>query len=164
VLLDNFAETLRVTRQFLCLDVLRFDHSDEDLREFKSDQCAVIIAVLLIFFVVRRSEGDVQDSRRESRIENASFLAELVELRLADIWRATTLGYDLYKDLFQEYEMSLDDRLAAFQVSFILDEFVYLPIPEIVIQAALNGLRGILLPVTEYRVFLTKIFRHELFF
>ena len=100
MLLNNPLKACCNTSLLLSVDVFRSNHSDKNFEKLKSNECTVIVTILILFLVVCCRKSNFKDSGCQSLIEQLCLLAELHKLELADIWWRATFGYDLKEHVF----------------------------------------------------------------
>jgi len=150
MLLDDPFEALAPRYLLLCLNVLGSHHANEDLEEFEANQGAVIIAVLIIFFIVCGCKSDVQDLRSKSLIVELCLRAEMMELRLANVGWITAFCNDLQKYFFEVMEVPFDNLFARNNLLLVFDYLIELPVPKVMLKAVFISYLSVLFPVAKH--------------
>lgn len=105
---------------------------------------------MLSLFEVGRLEIDVQGLDSRHFVNYSRGGTKDLELLLFDVWRSTSYADNLEEDRLDGEEVSsknLDDLLV---VSLILDQLLYLPVLEVVLQTVFYSLICVLCPRFEH--------------
>lgn len=137
------------------VDILAFSNPDKNLKELKSNDCVVVIVVLILLFVIGCLEVSVNYSTVHFLVRNASVLTKMKESRLFH-FSVTNRDYSRHKYLHQIIIPQFNE-VANWIVCVIISANLFdLPVLGIVDEAISEGFFCILFPVFENGEFLLK--------